>query len=389
MPSDAGLIILGGGCAGLSLGLRLAEYTGLKKKVIILEHRNTYENDRTWCFWKTAPHRFDNLITKSWSKMSIAFEARKTVANCHKTPYQMLQAGRFYDDVIGKIQLSPNVELRLGVRANSSPSKRGPQWHIETDHGVLTADHIIDTRPEPNITSNDAMLWQCFLGHEIECSSAVFNPAVVTLMDFQLCFDGNVHFSYVLPLSETRALIETTVFGPKRLNAEALSVLQADNLKRVCGEAAFKVKRLESGILPMTTVRPDNEVELGYVRTGLFHGGARPSSGYAFQRIQRWADKCALALSLGQPACGHEADQFTTRAMDGLFLKVLRAAPEEGAELFTRLFERVDSARIIRFLSDAGTIADKIAIISALPASLFLKQLWANAPPAILNSADR
>ena len=389
MQSDANLVILGGGCAGLSLGMRLAEDPGLTKKIMILEPRTSYENDRTWCFWKTAPHRYEALITKSWAKMSIGKDQRATIADCSKTPYQMLQAACFYKDAINTIERSPNVKLRLGVRAYNRPFKQGSQWHIETDLGPLTADFVVDTRPDPNSISGNATLWQSFLGHEVECDSARFNPTIVKLMDFLPFFDGNMHFSYVLPLSQTRALIETTVFGPKRLNAEALGKLQADNLKRVCGNVAFKIKRLESGILPMTTLRSDCNVEPGYIRTGLFHGGARPSSGYAFQRIQRWADKCALALSRGQPACGHEADQFTTRAMDGLFLKVLRASPEEGAELFTRLFERVDPARVIRFLSDAGTLSDKIAIISALPSSLFIKQLLSNATPAILKGAAR
>lgn len=389
MQSDANLVILGGGCAGLSLAMRLAEFSGLDKKIIILEARTTYENDRTWCFWKTAPHRFEALITKSWSKMSIGFGQRKTISDCSKTPYQMLESGRFYDCATDKIRRSAHVDLRLGVHVSEMPSRSNNQWQIQTDLGVLTSDSVVDTRPERHLSSRDAVLWQSFSGHEIECERAIFDPEILELMDFLPSFDGNVHFSYTLPISETRALVETTVFGPSRMSAAALAEFQNANLARVCQNADFKVRRTESGILPMGLTRPVGASAAGYVQAGLFHGGARPSSGYAFQRIQRWADECASAINRGEWPCAHAPDGFATRAMDSLFLKVLRNSPEKGAEIFTRLFERVDPARIIRFLSDTGGLADKFAIISALPASLFIRQLLSHTAPALLKGVAR
>lgn len=378
MQSDINLIILGGGCAGLSLALRLADNAQLNKKIVILEARARYENDRTWCFWDTTCHRFENLITKSWSKMLIRSDQLNTIAECSKTPYQMLEAERFYAYALEKIRSCPNIKLCLGEYISNKPIKRNNQWHIQTDKSVLAADYVVDTRPEQNSKLNSTMLWQSFLGHEVECDSAVFDDSTVQLMDFLPNFDTNVHFSYLLPISQTRALIETTVFGPSRINAEMLSKLQTVNLQRICKSVGFKIKRTEHGILPMDVARSAGISDPSYVRTGLFHGGARPSSGYAFQRIQRWADTCALAICNNAPPCGHSPDSFTTHIMDKLFLKVLRASPEKGAHLFTRLFERVPPERIIRFMSDTGTLTDKLAVIFALPATLFIKHLMSN-----------
>ncbi len=51
MHSHVDLLILGGGCAGLSLASRLAEFGKDAPKVLIIEQRESYTNDRTWCFW--------------------------------------------------------------------------------------------------------------------------------------------------------------------------------------------------------------------------------------------------------------------------------------------------------------------------------------------------
>jgi len=50
--------------------------------------------------------------------------------------------------------------------------------------------------------------------------------------------------------------------------------------------------------------------------------------------------------------------------------------------LFMSLFESVDAQRVIRFLSDRGTLADYAAMVSALPSKPFLSQLFDLLTPA-------
>jgi lycopene beta-cyclase len=61
--------------------------------------------------------------------------------------------------------------------------------------------------------------------------------------------------------------------------------------------------------------------------------------------------------------------------MDGLFLRVLRARPDLAPDLFLKLFAMKDSGHIIRFMSDCPTLADYAAIVSALPAGPFLREI--------------
>ena len=53
-------IIIGGGCAGLSLAYELETYNKLKDKTLaIIEPRLEYKRDKTWSFWKTTSHNFE------------------------------------------------------------------------------------------------------------------------------------------------------------------------------------------------------------------------------------------------------------------------------------------------------------------------------------------
>jgi lycopene beta-cyclase len=62
--------------------------------------------------------------------------------------------------------------------------------------------------------------------------------------------------------------------------------------------------------------------------------------------------------------------------MDAIFLNVLRNQPELGPELFMRLFSKVSSEKLIRFLSDQGKVSDYLAVILALPSWVFIKSAY-------------
>ena len=65
-------IIIGGGCAGLSLAYELEVYDKLKDKTLaIIEPREDYKRDKTWSFWKVFSHNFDDCVKKSWNNFTI------------------------------------------------------------------------------------------------------------------------------------------------------------------------------------------------------------------------------------------------------------------------------------------------------------------------------
>lgn len=383
MNPHADLVILGGGCAGLSLAMRLAELGPACPKTIILEARDSYTNDRSWCFWQDDDQRWARLILHRWPKMKISADGRSTTVNCGARPYAFLEAKAFYRHALDVIAQNPNIKLKIASPVLSQPRKSGSGWTIDTAKYNLTAKRVIDTRPDRAPVHGTAILWQSFMGHEIECDTAVFDPKRCDLMDFANGNKTDIRFTYVLPLSPTRALVETTIFGQIPVVANLISGELSAAVARLTGGHTFTILRSEHGILPMGTVQSAADTDPTFVKAGLMAGAARPSTGYAFQRIQRWADACVQRLVKDNVLVGHAPGSIVLRSMDQLFLSVLRARPETGPAMFFSLFDKVDPARIIRFLSDCGTLLDYAVVARALPVLPFLQEI----PAAYMRTA--
>ena len=391
--SDAfDLVILGGGCAGLSLSMALATQVVSCPRTLVVESRTQYTNDRTWCFWgDSASSHVDashpityssaHPISHRWKTMRVTQRGRSVLLDCASTPYQMLAAEDFYAAACEAIDRQPNITLQLATSVIGVPQYDGNLWTLITNSGPVTARAMVDTRPSQVPRLGDAVLWQSFFGHEIECDAGVFDASTMDLMHFLDPAQGqvvcNVPFVYVLPMSSTRALVEVTVFGEAPLGPAQLSAqLDAAIAERV-GTLPFAVLRSEHGILPMGLARVASTAHPSFVKVGLMAGAARPSTGYAFQRIQRWAGECAQALASGRHPVAHCRDPWPLRTMDRIFLDVLRDDPARAGALFFSLFRGTDPARIIRFLSGTGSLADCLAVVAAMPVSPFVRAAFA------------
>lgn len=367
------LVILGGGCAGLSLSMALTAQDGQCPTTLVIESRTRYTNDRTWCYWGNESAHVPYPTQHHWQTMRVAHAGESVSLDCGSTPYQMVAAHDYYAAARALIDREENMTLRLGTAVVGEPSHRGGLWTIRTSAGDVTARSIVDTRPPRLPRLDGATLWQSFYGREIECSEAVFDPSSMDLMNFLPPDARHVPFVYVLPVTPTRALVEVTVFGATPLAPEALSARLDAALAERVGGAPFTTVRSEHGILPMGLTGAPGSAAPGHVKVGVMAGGARPSTGYAFQRIQRWAGECAQALVHGGHPVGHRPDPLPLRLMDQIFLDVLRAEPQRGGAIFYSLFSRADPVRVIRFLSGHAGIADSLAVVAAMPVLPFVK----------------
>ena len=65
-------VIIGGGCAGLSLAYELELKKKLENKSLaIIEPRTDYSRDKTWSFWKIKEHNFEDCVIKSWNSFEV------------------------------------------------------------------------------------------------------------------------------------------------------------------------------------------------------------------------------------------------------------------------------------------------------------------------------
>lgn len=375
MHADYDLIILGGGCAGLSLAMRLSEQGAHCPKVLIIEKREHYSNDRTWCFWGTADARLKHLSSHNWPIVKIKSALESINIDCKDTPYQMLPAEIFYQHALEVIAKNNSISLHLNESILAPPTKANGRWQVTCNERAYAAKSVVDTRPAKLPQQGDSILWQSFYGHEIECEQEIFDHTTATLMDFVDGDNTRVCFNYVLPISKTKALIETTVFAATPVSHENLAASLDAAIAKYTAKQPYKVTRSEHGILPMGNKPQANSQDKSFIQAGLFAGAARPSTGYAFQRIQAWADLCATSIHQTQSPIGHEPDSMLQSAMDRLFLQLIRAQPELAPLIFLKLFQRCNTPKLIRFLSDQASLTDYLAIVLALPPAPFLRQL--------------
>jgi lycopene beta-cyclase len=381
MQTELDLIIIGAGCAGLSLGMQLASLQAQAPKTVLLEQRVAYENDRTWCFWGDEQTPFATLAKQSWKRFSVNNGATRARIDCPKTPYRLLSAADFYTQAVDVISGNAALSLKTGGSLSAEPSFDKGRWHFQSSWGSFSAKAVVDTRPLPSPQLSATTLWQSFLGCELEFEEPLFDPDSAQLMDFYPANQAFVGFNYVLPLSATRALVEFTVFASRIYEQTDLLGYFEAQVAKLAANRPYQRLRTEYGLIPMGLGQPESAAKPvlrhpNYVLAGLTAGAARPATGYAFQRIQRWALACKQSIQRDGIPIGHQQDSFIIRNMDAIFLKVLRSRPELGPELFMKLFSGVSSDRLIRFLSDRAVAADYLAVMSALPAGLFIKSAY-------------
>ena len=367
------LAILGGGCAGLALAARLAAARAGAPRTAVIEGRSQYTHDRTWCFWARRRHPMAELVVKHWDRWR--FGRAAAPGRPRQAPgysYQSIPSLYYYRRLQEHIERSRRVRLELGTRVLDVRDDVASAV-VETDQGPVRARSVVDTRPP---TDPAPLLWQVFAGAEIEAVGTPFNSRCAGIMDAMQCDDAGFRFTYLLPFSSSRALVQETRFcaQPPPLDRLRRDLDQA--LERVTLGGAFTRLRREDGAIPMG-MRADTIAD-GLGACGGTRGGAvRAATGYAFLRIQSWAERCATSLAAGRPALSQPLDPWWQARMDALFLRVLRARPELAPRLFDALAQRLPPAALVRFLSDEARAVDVARVIAALPKAPFLRELVA------------
>lgn len=344
-------------------------------RVIVLEKRAAYRNDRSWSFWAAPDDRNAELAAASWKHWRYALasgpSSRHAVADKR---YFYVPSDRFYDHVLGLIRSSQNVELVTSATIEEIERDDGVT-RIQCQDRTFRARHAVDTRPPPRERVEDSILFQCFSGRILKLpQGSIEDPSTVELMTEMRSDRRGFIFDYVLPLADDRALVEATRFSDRPQSRDDMDRDLDEMIQRRRLEP-LAIEHSEYAVLPMGLPDPVVDPDDAVVLAGTAAGALRPATGYAFLRIQRWARACAEQIVGGQAPESHPRDAKLQRWMDALFLRVMRKNPDRVPELFMRMAEHAGQETLVRFLSDRATVRDRLSVIRSLPTGLFLRHL--------------
>jgi lycopene beta-cyclase len=348
-------IIIGGGCAGLSLAYELDLHSKLKDKTLaIVEHRDEYKRDKTWSFWKVSPHNFEDCTIKSWDNFTINIPSHLKHVDCKNMPYQTIDSGLFYQKIIDKIKQNNNI------------------YFFKNINEVNTENSFIFNSVGDKI-DNKSSLWQHFSGIEIETSKDFFDEKIFNLMDFDCDQKNSVHFFYTLPFSKTKALIETTwISDLNNTSLKDYDIQLKDYVEDKLKIKNYKINYKETGAIPL--FHPNNIKKLNQIEIGTAGGMTRLSTGYTFLNIQEQSKYIRKNIENIKDTKIFSIEK-KYEFLDNIFLKVLKKNPERMAQIFYKMFNSSPNT-VINFLSNKSNILEDISIISKMPKWVFLKQLF-------------
>ncbi len=374
-PTQDPLLVLGAGCAGLSLAVAFVR-AGVRTPITVVDRRSTWPDDRTWCFWDTGDVRHAELARHRWAAWQVLTPEGDAEGRARRHPYVHLRARDLYDRLLAELDAAANVELVTG-RTVRSVAEDDDGVTVRTDGAALRGSRVWDAmggagpllrgRPEGAVE-----LRQAFLGQEVETARPTFTPGTATLMDFRVGQQDGLHFVYLLPFSSTRALVEDTHIGTVPISPARRRETLRDYLAERHGVIDATVLAEERGNLPMTTWPFPAVRSRRLAAVGAAAGAVRPSSGYAYVRLQRHVDTVAAAVASGRPSpAGPQAGRRAV--LDRVFLEALAERPAAFPEHFRALVAGVPGDAFARFMSDRSTPADEARIVRALPAVPFAR----------------
>tara|TARA_Y100000741_G_scaffold363792_2_gene352888 strand:+ start:262 stop:1329 length:1068 start_codon:yes stop_codon:yes gene_type:complete len=352
---DFDYIIIGGGCAGLSLAYELQIHKKLdNKSLAIIEPRVEYKKDRTWSFWKVSSHSFNDCVEKSWENFSINIASETNFLKCDGYPYQSINSGLFYKKINNKLKENKNIKFFKNIS------------EVNTENSFIF-------NSVPSLKNKNMELWQHFCGVEIETNKDIFDDNIFNLMDFNCEQRNSVHFFYTLPYSKNKALIETTWLSKMNDDFEMDYDIQLKNyIEHHLNIKNYKIVYKEKGAIPL--FYPSNKNEKNKVNIGTAGGMTRLSTGYTFLNIQdqsKYIRKNIDKISNLKKFEINKKYQF----LDKIFLRVLEKYPEKMPTIFFKMF-KCSPKTVIKFLSNKSNFLDDLGIIVKMPKWTFIKALF-------------
>lgn len=374
LSMDVNIIVVGGGCAGMQLINALLKLPAEQTGNILLIESNREIIHKSWCFWTKKQSEYDFLISKHWSELKFGSAYSDLFRKIAPYRYNYIHSELFFEYHNQLISNSPRVKV-VYEEVKMFKSENGLK-QVFTLNNRYQSQHVYSSIVDYTAINYDRiLLWQHFKGWFIKTDQSVFNTNQATLMDFNIPQDNASHFMYVLPFSETEALVEFTSFSALDCYSDQIydSYLRTYISEKF--NCSYKVIREEKGKIPMTDFKFPPCSKEGIIHIGSTAGSIKPSTGYAFNRISRHTEyliKCFLKSNRGIHA-NYGSARF--HFYDTLLLQIIKDQPEKVDMVMDQLFSKNSFNQILSFLDENTTLLQEISLFNTLPIRLFLKEV--------------
>ena len=367
-------VIVGGGLAGLQLALTINRDLFFKgKKIAIIEPSNKSSNDKTWCFWEKGNGKWDHLISKQWNEGKFVSSELSKDLELAPYSYKMLRSLDFYNYVKAELKNSEDI---IFIKDKITKIDQVTRTAIgETDN--YTATHFFDSRPPTDFKNDEksSVIYQHFKGITIKTDKDHFDPEIFTMMDYRIKHKESTCFTYILPLSRNKALVEFTFFTPFLTEETVYDIKLEEYITTILKIKDYEIIESEKGVIPMTDY-PFHKFNTKYLtRIGTAGGWVKASSGYSFKNTEIKVDKLIDNIKTGlKPSTNLFSKKF--QKYDAIFLDVLEKRNDLGESLFTKFYTKNTIQEIFKFLDEETSFSEELKIMLSLYHPQFLKSFF-------------
>ena len=403
-------IIAGGGMAGLSLAFYLDKSSLRDKKILIIDREEKNVNDHTWCFWETGVSPFEEIIFKKWKGVWFyGTENFSQFIDLQDYTYKMIRGIDFYEYIITILKKNVNVTF-LQANIEGIEAVCGDHWDAQSDNGIVTVGgdtpHGLNVSNSPIVKTDKGdfvatemvfdsffrskynnpkqhNMLQHFKGWVIDTDKPVFKIDEPTLFDFRIDQKDELRFVYVLPYSETKALIEFTIFSDNLIAHEEYEFYLKKYIEETIKvgdyqikEGEYQISETEFGVIPMSDEKHEISPMPKVIRIGTSGGYVKASTGYTFQRSQRFLQNLVKTLEVDKNVSNGMKVNKWKSILDTILLNVMlkKRTPQDG--IFTYLFKNNKASRILKFLDEDTSFLEDLLIVNSVPKLPFIKAAW-------------
>ena len=376
MIKEYDYIIVGAGCAGLSLAYRMSiDSYFSSKSILLIEPEDKTQNDRTWSYWSKEENFYNNWAIKQWNQLSFRSTDKLTDLEIHPYKYFTIRGIDFYNHTLAQISSFPQITTLKNKVIDIAHLKDGV--NIKLSNGDQVKGKLcFDSRIKKSLDfENSNFVWQHFKGWVVESTTNYFDDKKALFMDFSIDQKDDTRFFYVLPFSKTKALIQIAIFSNNIVSSADYDVLIKDYINNEHPTLKYTVLEEEYDKIPMSDYEFPTSGGPHHMYIGTASGMVKASSGFAFKRVQDQSD-CIIQL------LKHDKNPINAtksiarkkyRILDGTYLNVILTNRLSGQEVFTKLLERNKGKTVFQFLDQKANIIQELKIMSSLPTFPFLK----------------